>query len=128
MEKEPDDWVSRGDPMTGAQASYLKTLSEAWDAPESFETNLTKAEVLLVGRREHRNRTASPLYKRMRQASSRLRREIAQDAIKEAPAYWAGAFSLGRKRPRRASNRSHILTAGEITPIVDWAIPWDDGE
>ena len=42
--KEPDDWVSRGDPMTGAQASYLKTLSEEWDAPESFETNLTKAE------------------------------------------------------------------------------------
>ena len=33
-----------GDPMTGAQASYLKTLSEEWDAPESFETNLTKAE------------------------------------------------------------------------------------
>ena len=43
-EKEPDDWVSGGDPMTGAQASYLKTLSEEWDAPESFETNLTKAE------------------------------------------------------------------------------------
>ena len=43
-EKEPDDWVSGGDPMTGAQASYLKTLSEEWDAPESFETNLTKAK------------------------------------------------------------------------------------
>ena len=43
-EKEPDDWVSGGDPMTGAQASYLKTLSKEWDAPESFETNLTKAE------------------------------------------------------------------------------------
>ena len=25
-EKEPDDWVSGNDPMTGAQASYLKTL------------------------------------------------------------------------------------------------------
>ena len=43
-EKEPDDWVSGGDPMTGAQTSYLKTLSEECDAPESFETNLTKAE------------------------------------------------------------------------------------
>ena len=43
-EKEPDDWVSGGDPMTGAQASYLKTLSQECDAPESFETNLTKAE------------------------------------------------------------------------------------
>jgi hypothetical protein len=36
-EKEPDDWVSGGDPMTGAQASYLKTLSEECDAPASFE-------------------------------------------------------------------------------------------
>jgi hypothetical protein len=43
-EKEPDDWVSGGDPMTGAQASYLKTLSEECDMPESFETDLTKAE------------------------------------------------------------------------------------
>jgi hypothetical protein len=45
-EKEPHDWISGGDPMTGAQASYLKTLSEECDAPESFETNLTKAEAL----------------------------------------------------------------------------------
>ena len=44
-EKDPHDWVSGGDPTTGAQASYLKTLSEECDAPESFETNLTKAEV-----------------------------------------------------------------------------------
>jgi hypothetical protein len=36
--------LSGGDPMTGAQASYLKTLSEECDAPESFETNLTKGE------------------------------------------------------------------------------------
>lgn len=27
-QKDPDDWVSGGDPMTGAQASYLQTLSE----------------------------------------------------------------------------------------------------
>jgi hypothetical protein len=27
-EKDPDDWVSGNDAMTGAQASYLKTLSE----------------------------------------------------------------------------------------------------
>ena len=43
-EKEPDDWVSGGDSMTGAQASYLKTLSEEWGASDSFETNLTKAK------------------------------------------------------------------------------------
>ncbi len=43
-EKDPDDWVSGDDPMTGAQASYLKTLSEELDQPEAFETGLTKAE------------------------------------------------------------------------------------
>jgi Protein of unknown function (DUF3072) len=43
-EKEPDDWVSGDDPMTGAQASYLKTLSEELHASDSFESNLTKAE------------------------------------------------------------------------------------
>jgi hypothetical protein len=32
-DKEPDDWVSGGDPMTGAPALYLKTLSEEFDAP-----------------------------------------------------------------------------------------------
>ena len=27
-QKDPKDWVSGDDPMTGAQASYLKTLAE----------------------------------------------------------------------------------------------------
>ena len=43
-EKEPDDWVSGNDPMTGAQASYLKTLSEEVSEPDTFDSNLTKAE------------------------------------------------------------------------------------
>jgi hypothetical protein len=30
--------------MTGAQASYLKTLSEECDEPDSFQPDLTKAE------------------------------------------------------------------------------------
>jgi hypothetical protein len=42
--KEPDDWVSGHDPMTGAQASYLKTLSEECDEPGAFAADLTKAE------------------------------------------------------------------------------------
>ena len=43
-EKDPDDWVSGDDPMTGAQASYLKTLSEQCGEPEAFQPDLTKAE------------------------------------------------------------------------------------
>ena len=40
--KDPDDWVTGDEPMTGAQRSYLKTLSE--EAKEPFDENLTKAE------------------------------------------------------------------------------------
>jgi hypothetical protein len=42
MEKDPDDWVTGEEPMTGAQKSYLKTLSE--EAGEPFDETLTKAE------------------------------------------------------------------------------------
>jgi len=41
-EKDPDDWVTGDEPMTGAQASYLKTLSE--EAHADFDDDLTKAE------------------------------------------------------------------------------------
>ena len=40
--KNPDDWTTSDEPMTGAQRSYLKTLSE--EAKEEFDENLTKAE------------------------------------------------------------------------------------
>jgi DUF3072 family protein len=42
LEKNPDDWKTGDEPMTGAQASYLKTLSD--QASESFDEELTKAE------------------------------------------------------------------------------------
>ena len=42
VEKDPNDWVTGGEPMTGAQASYLKTLSE--QAGEPFDEALTKAD------------------------------------------------------------------------------------
>ena len=41
-EKDPDDWTTGDEPMTGAQASYLKTLCE--EAGEPFEEGLSKAE------------------------------------------------------------------------------------
>lgn len=43
-EKDPEDWVSGGEPMTGAQASYLKTLCEEAGEPDSFSEDLSKAE------------------------------------------------------------------------------------
>jgi hypothetical protein len=41
--KDPD-WVSGDEPMTGAQASYLKTLSEQAHDPKAFDDKLSKAE------------------------------------------------------------------------------------
>ncbi len=40
--KNPDEWTTGHEPMTGAQKSYLKTLSD--EAGEDLNENLTKAE------------------------------------------------------------------------------------
>ena len=42
--KDPGEWVTGHEPMTGAQASYLKTLSEQAHDPEAFDPQLDKAE------------------------------------------------------------------------------------
>ncbi len=45
VQKDPHDWTTGSESMTGAQASYLKTLSE--EAGEEFDPKLTKAEASL---------------------------------------------------------------------------------
>jgi hypothetical protein len=42
--KDPEDWVTGHEPMTGAQASYLKTLSEQAHDPKAYDPELDKAE------------------------------------------------------------------------------------
>jgi hypothetical protein len=44
-EKRPEDWTTGDEQMTGAQRSYLKTLSEEAKVP--FDENLTKAQASL---------------------------------------------------------------------------------
>ena len=41
-EKDPDTWVTGDEPMTGAQKSYLETLSQ--EAGEELDENLSKAD------------------------------------------------------------------------------------
>ncbi len=41
-QKDPEDWVTGDEPMTGPQASYLQTLSQ--EAGEEFDDSLTKAQ------------------------------------------------------------------------------------
>jgi hypothetical protein len=41
-EKDPDEWATGEEPMTGPQRSYLQTLCR--EAGEEFNDELTKAE------------------------------------------------------------------------------------
>ena len=43
-EKAPDNWTTGDEVMTGAQASYLKTLAEEAGQPDAYSPELTKAE------------------------------------------------------------------------------------
>ena len=41
-EKDPEDWTTGDEPMTGPQRSYLQTLCR--EAKEDFDDSLTKAQ------------------------------------------------------------------------------------
>jgi hypothetical protein len=41
-QRDPQEWKTGDEPMTEAQASYLRTLSE--EVGEAFDENLTKAQ------------------------------------------------------------------------------------
>jgi uncharacterized damage-inducible protein DinB len=41
-EKDPAEWTTGDEPMTGPQASYLQTLCQ--EAGEEFDSSLTKAQ------------------------------------------------------------------------------------
>ena len=41
-QKDPEDWVTGDERMTGAQASYLQTLCQ--EAGEEFDETMTKAD------------------------------------------------------------------------------------
>ncbi|SFV16304.1 Protein of unknown function [Methylobacterium sp. 174MFSha1.1] len=42
--KDPKDWTTGSEPMTGAQASYLKTLAEQAKDEDAYDPDLDKAE------------------------------------------------------------------------------------
>lgn len=43
--KDPDDWTTGEEPMTGPQASYLRTLlQQAGQDPDSLDESMTKAD------------------------------------------------------------------------------------
>ena len=58
VEKDPETWTTGGEPMTGPQESYLKTLAR--EADEDVPDELSKAE-------------ASELIDRLQDLSQRLK-------------------------------------------------------
>jgi hypothetical protein len=42
--KDPEDWTTGDEPMTGPQASYLKTLLQQAGKEDDFDPKLTKAD------------------------------------------------------------------------------------
>ncbi len=42
LQRDPEEWKTGDEPMTDAQASYLRTLSD--DVGEAFDANMTKAD------------------------------------------------------------------------------------
>ncbi len=42
LQRDPEEWKTGDEPMTDAQASYLRTLSD--DVGEPFDANMTKAD------------------------------------------------------------------------------------
>src|ERR1700738_4954613 len=87
-EKEPEDWVYGCDPITGAQASYLKTLSEECGAPDALQEHLTKAEASKRGQAKHRWQSHEL---RLRQGKRRRHVRFARPAV-----VCASSFRHGR--------------------------------
>ena len=42
--KDPEEWTTGGEPMTGPQASYLKTLLQQAGKEDDFDPSITKAQ------------------------------------------------------------------------------------
>jgi hypothetical protein len=79
LERPPEEWKSGDEPMTEAQASFLKRLSE--NAGEAFDPNLSKAAASLrIDELRSRNDGAA------RPAGGRRTRKAAAPARAEAPA------------------------------------------
>jgi hypothetical protein len=73
-QKDPQDWVSGSDPMTGAQSSYLKTLSEQ-------ATSLTRLRKTLQRQRRQSLSTKCVKTQDSRNSAKRFKsRDTAADA------------------------------------------------
>ena len=83
--KDPSDWTTGGEPMTGAQESYLHTLARQAGREDEVGDELTKAE-------------ASEMIDELREETGK-----AADPAPSTKAKKAGATSSGGARTRKRS-------------------------
>jgi hypothetical protein len=79
VERSPDEWVSGGEPMTEAQASFLKRLSE--DAGEPFDATLSKAA---ASKRIDELRKGGPVKRTKRPTAAKRPKKPEGDGMSEA--------------------------------------------
>jgi hypothetical protein len=91
MEKDPADWVTGDEPMTGAQRSYLKTLSEQTNEP--FDESMSKAEA---------SRRIDAMTDKKAQSPAE------QSNTEKDPADWVTG-----DEPRTGAQRSYLKTLSE---------------
>jgi hypothetical protein len=60
--KDPEDWATGAEPMTGPQASYLQTLLQQAGKEDRFDPSLTKADAskLIDSLKQETGRGAEP--------------------------------------------------------------------
>jgi hypothetical protein len=93
-EKDPDDWVSGEEPMTGAQASYLKTLCEQAHS-DAFDENLAKAQASKLIDEMREKEAGSSKY----ESEHRSKRNLHRTERKEA---------AGRTAQQEREGKSHV--------------------
>lgn len=132
MEKDPTDWVTGDEPMTGAQRSYLKTLSE--EAKHPFDETLTKAQ---ASRRIEELQAITGRGREARRESSRAQANSVPDRRPdESPADSASeageedpgaALDMTMAEPRQSTSASPSRAARPADKSLDSPKPRSPG-
>jgi hypothetical protein len=88
LQRDPDEWKTGDEPMTDAQASYLRTLSD--DVGEEFDPTMSKAD-------------ASRRIDELQQRSPRLEAADSESVTPPHPSPADGGTTEPAERPPRPS-------------------------
>src|SRR6266568_577223 len=111
--KDPDDWTTGEEPMTGAQRSYMHTLAE--EAHEEVSDDLTKAEASKKSTSSSRKRDAN---RHLRTISSPQCNRYAPCGVAELRAVVISAtaqITIAAAMPVRTDNLSPAIAQPSIT-------------